>query len=174
MGDSVRIDGSTSAAQRPERVKRFQEMPSVRVALLSITAAGTGLTLTAAHMVVFAELYWVPGQLCQAEDRAHRIGQKSSVTVQYLIAKDTLDECLYNALERKTASTSEILNGYKIKLNASCHTPEAAAQQADSKLCAQALASPCKNETKRLTRKRSGGSDAGCHSEPGACSRSLE
>merc|ERR1712080_67939 len=101
----IRIDGKTPQKHRQDSVTRFQEDDKVRVALLSITAAGTGLTLTAASTVVFAELYWVPGQMHQAEDRAHRIGQQSSVSVQYLVAADTLDDILFKALEKKSLST---------------------------------------------------------------------
>lgn len=60
-----------------------------------------GLTFTAASHVVFAELYWNPGHIKQAEDRAHRIGQASSVNVHYLIAKGTFDTVMWSMLNRK-------------------------------------------------------------------------
>lgn len=71
------------------------------MALLSITAASTGLTLTAAQTVVFAELFWNPGVLLQAEDRAHRIGQKDCVTVHYLLARETLDSSIWPLILKK-------------------------------------------------------------------------
>lgn len=51
--------------------------------------------------VVFAELYWTPAQLLQAEDRCHRIGQASVVKVQYLVAKGSLDDALWPLIQRK-------------------------------------------------------------------------
>ena len=78
----IRIDGRTSPQARHELVNRFQKQPGISLGILSITAAGVGLTLTAASVVVFGELHWTPGNLIQAEDRAHRIGQKRAVNVQ--------------------------------------------------------------------------------------------
>ncbi|CAD7929878.1 unnamed protein product, partial [Amoebophrya sp. A25] len=117
----MRIDGGTKQLDRPEFVRRFQVMKitelycsyfrfTCRVALLSITACGQGLTLTAASMVVFSELYWVPGQLQQAEDRAHRIGQTAEmVNVYYLTCPGTLDEHMYKKVEKKAGDCSSIM-----------------------------------------------------------------
>ena len=70
-----------------------------------------GITLTAASIVIFAELHWTPALLLQAEDRAHRIDQKNCVNVHYLIGENTLDHVLWRQLERKLETTGNILNG---------------------------------------------------------------
>jgi len=95
------IDGSVSSADRKERVDKFQTHDKTRVAVLSITAANSGITLTAAQLVVFAELFWNPGILTQAEDRAHRIGQTDSVVVQYLVARETADDVMWPMIQKK-------------------------------------------------------------------------
>jgi SWI/SNF-related matrix-associated actin-dependent regulator 1 of chromatin subfamily A len=114
----IKIDGNTNNDVRKKYVKGFQEDSSYRVALLSITAAGCGLTLTAASTVVFAELHWTPAVLVQAEDRVHRIGQKSCVNVHYLVGEGTLDHILLKQLQRKLETVGDILNGNKQNLEA--------------------------------------------------------
>ncbi|XP_048201530.1 DNA annealing helicase and endonuclease ZRANB3 isoform X2 [Perognathus longimembris pacificus] len=114
----IRIDGSVPSSERIHLVNQFQKDPDTRVAILSIQAAGQGLTFTAASHVVFAELYWDPGHIKQAEDRAHRIGQCSSVNIHYLIANGTLDTLMWGMLNRKAQVTGSTLNGRKEKLQA--------------------------------------------------------
>ena len=58
---------ATPAALRQELCDQFQNDDLCRAAVLSITAAGVGLTLHAASCVIFAELFWNPGQIMQAE-----------------------------------------------------------------------------------------------------------
>ncbi|NXI85752.1 SMAL1 protein, partial [Rhipidura dahli] len=99
--EHIRIDGSTSSAERQSLCQKFQCSEKQAVAVLSLTAANMGLTLSAADLVVFAELFWNPGILIQAEDRAHRIGQTSSVNVHYLVAKGTADDYLWPMIQEK-------------------------------------------------------------------------
>jgi SWI/SNF-related matrix-associated actin-dependent regulator 1 of chromatin subfamily A len=86
-----------------------------RVALLSLKAAYCGITLTAAHTVVFAELYWTPGICIQAEDRVHRIGQAASVNVQYLVGRGTIDEILWRMLGKKAGGKSAWLSRENVR-----------------------------------------------------------
>jgi len=81
-----------------------------------MTAAGVGLTLTAASTVIFAELHWTPGVLAQAEDRTHRIGQVNSVHIIYCICKErdlSVDMSLWSMLGRKVNNVGRMIDGDK-------------------------------------------------------------
>ncbi|CAB3234365.1 unnamed protein product [Arctia plantaginis] len=95
------IVGSTPSNTRADLVDKFQHTESCRCAVLSITAANSGLTLTAANLVLFAELHWNPGILTQAESRAHRLGQRGAVCARYLLARRTADDLMWPLLQHK-------------------------------------------------------------------------
>ncbi|CAG09296.1 unnamed protein product, partial [Tetraodon nigroviridis] len=97
----IRIDGSTPSAERQQLCEKFQFSSSSCVAVLSITAANMGLTLHSADLVIFAELFWNPGVLIQAEDRVHRIGQTNNVNIHYLVAKGSADDHLWPLIQEK-------------------------------------------------------------------------
>ncbi|XP_009801772.1 uncharacterized protein LOC107770343 [Nicotiana tabacum] len=115
----IRIDGSTPSALRQALVTDFQEKETIKAAVLSIKAGGVGLTLTAASTVIFAELSWTPGDLIQAEDRAHRIGQVSSVNVCYLLANDTVDDIIWDVVQSKLENLGQMLDGHEKSLEVS-------------------------------------------------------
>lgn len=97
----VLLTGDTAMQARQDAVDAFQREPGVRLFIASIMAAGVGLTLTAASHVIFAELDWVPGNVTQAEDRCHRIGQVNSVLVQHLVLAGSLDAQMARVLVAK-------------------------------------------------------------------------
>lgn len=97
----VRVTGADAMGARQAAVDAFQKDPATRIFVGNIKAAGVGLTLTASSHVVFAELDWVPGNITQAEDRAHRIGQRESVLVQHLVVDGSLDARLAKTIVKK-------------------------------------------------------------------------
>ncbi|CAE7676732.1 Marcal1 [Symbiodinium pilosum] len=122
QGGYIRIDGSTNQKERPELVEQFQRDEDCHVALLSITAMSEGVTLTAAEAVVFAELQWTPGIIVQCEARAHRLGQKNCVLIQYLLLEESAtDARCYKRLEEKHRHAGMVLDGGVAELwQASC------------------------------------------------------
>ena len=96
----VTLTGDCNQAHRQNSVETFQA-GNADVFIGTIGAAGVGITLTSASHVVFAELDWVPGNMSQAEDRCHRIGQDSSVLVQHLVVDGSIDARLAQVLVGK-------------------------------------------------------------------------
>ncbi len=96
----VTLTGDCNQAHRQNAVETFQA-GNADVFIGTIGAAGVGITLTSASHVVFAELDWVPGNMSQAEDRCHRIGQDSSVLVQHLVVDGSIDARLAQVLVGK-------------------------------------------------------------------------
>ena len=123
-GQFIRIDGDTKPDKRQLHVDKFQKNESVRIAILSITAAGTGLTLTAATSVVFAELYWGPTALLQCEDRAHRIGQESVVNIIYMLGNGSLDDTMWPMISKKMEVISKTLTGKHIRMEVEEYTKQ--------------------------------------------------
>lgn len=117
----IKIDGNVPPKNRQERVDYFQSNSKCRIALLSITACATGLTLTEASLVVFAELFFTPSIMIQAEDRAHRIGQKNNVQIKYMIGQNTLDEEIFEALNDKLGVVTETLDDCKKDMEVQKH-----------------------------------------------------
>jgi SNF2 family DNA or RNA helicase len=116
FGDvAVVLMGGMSDEDKNTSVDRFQNDPKVRLFVGSIMAAGVGLTLTKASLVIFAELDWVPANLTQAEDRAHRIGQVDSVLVQHIVIDGSIDCNLAKRVVSKQNLIDRAMNIDKLK-----------------------------------------------------------
>ena len=98
---AVYLDGSCSNAVRQQAVDKFQKDEKVTVFVGNLKAAGVGLTLTAAEVVIMNDLSFVPAEHAQAEDRAYRYGQKSNVLVYYPIYDNTIEAAIYDILNKK-------------------------------------------------------------------------
>ena len=105
------LTGATPQHRRHEQEAEFQALGSDEdgVWIGTITAGGMGLTLTSADTVIFMDRDWRPKINEQAEDRAHRIGQKDNVNVINLIAQDTVEDHLEKVLLRKRAMFDDIV-----------------------------------------------------------------
>lgn len=106
----VMLTGRDSLDKRQSAIDAFQSDDSVRVFVGSIMAAGVGITLTAASIVVFAELDWVPGNISQAEDRLHRIGQLFTVLVQHIVLRGSIDARMAKVLVEKQRVIDDALD----------------------------------------------------------------
>ena len=101
--------GLTPQEDRQENIQRFQNDPKCRFLIGTPQTGGYGITLTAANTVIYYSNGYDLEKRLQSEDRAHRIGQKKSVTYVDLIAEKTVDEKIVKALRKKINIASEVL-----------------------------------------------------------------
>ena len=113
---SVIATGEQSIDARNKAVNEFQNNPDVKLFIASIMAMGVGVTLTASSTVLFTEVEWRPGDLTQAEDRLHRIGQKNTVLVQYLVADKSIEAYMIHKILEKTDIIDNVTNKDKVAM----------------------------------------------------------
>ena len=98
---AVTVTGSDTIEQKQKAVDDFQQNPNCKLIILNYKSGGTGLTLTASSRVAFIEFPWTYSDCEQAEDRAHRNGQKNNVNCYYFLGNGTIDEYMYKIIQTK-------------------------------------------------------------------------
>ena len=102
------ITGATPKKQRVHLVNAFNE-DDTPVFLVSLKAGGTGLNLTGASVVIHADPWWNAAAQSQATDRAHRIGQMRVVSVQKVVAKNTIEERIVRLQQTKSELAEQVV-----------------------------------------------------------------
>jgi SNF2 family DNA or RNA helicase len=108
-GSIVDYYGLTPQDQRHKNIKKFQEDDKCRFLVGTPQTGGYGITLTAANTVIYYSNGYDLEKRLQSEDRAHRIGQKKSVTYVDILADETVDEKIVKSLRKKINIASEVL-----------------------------------------------------------------
>ena len=101
------IKGSTR--DRREQLLKFREDPECTVFTASLLAAGVGIDLTVASIVIHYDRWWNPAKENQATDRVHRIGQNRGVQVFKLVTKNTIEEHIHSLIERKKGLLEDVV-----------------------------------------------------------------
>ncbi len=109
IGHCELLTGETKVEVRQDIVDRFQAGES-KVFVGTIKAGGVGLTLTAASNVILVDRAWTPGDVEQAEDRCHRMGQQSAVFATWL-QLGAIDEAIDNLILQKSERIELVLKG---------------------------------------------------------------
>ena len=107
------IDGTVPMEQRGAVVEDFQQNPNTLVFVAQIQTAGLGITLHAASAAVFYSLDFNYANYAQALARIHRIGQAHPVTYIHLLAEDTIDDRVLDALEHKEDLARTIVDSWQ-------------------------------------------------------------
>ncbi len=105
------LHGGTPISERQRIVSAFQKETGPPFCILSLKAAGTGLTLTQASHVIHVDRWWNPAVENQATDRAYRIGQRRNVLVHRLICRGTIEDRIDAMLREKNNMADSLFSG---------------------------------------------------------------
>ncbi|KZF25986.1 hypothetical protein L228DRAFT_235109 [Xylona heveae TC161] len=109
--DFFRLDGSTPISERQTMIDEFYESDDIPVFMLSTKAGGSGINLACANKVIIFDSSFNPQEDIQAENRAHRVGQKREVDVVRLVTNDTIEVQIHALGETKLALDDRV-SGY--------------------------------------------------------------
>jgi ATP-dependent helicase STH1/SNF2 len=112
----LRLDGSTNAIDREQRMELFNsENSPYFIFLLSTRAGGLGINLATADTVIIFDSDWNPTVDAQAMDRAHRIGQKKEVRVLRLITVSPIEEAIHSRATEKSTMENVVITAGKFE-----------------------------------------------------------
>ena len=118
LPESLCITGEDSDQSRYEKIDKFQNDPNIKYMVLSTKAGAEGLTLTAAHYVIFNDLCWTPKDHRQAEARCYgRMNDLHSATAYYMQAENTVTETIMGILRQKIALIESTVEGVNTSAN---------------------------------------------------------
>ena len=109
----VTITGSVDGEKRGQYVRAFQTDPGVRVFVAQTATAGLGITLTASDSAIFYSCDYSYANHEQARARIHRIGQRNACTYYYMVARDTVDEDILEALKSKKGLAETVVDDWR-------------------------------------------------------------
>lgn len=116
LNNSVLLLGETNVEKRGKIVKDFQEKDNINIFFGGMKSAGVGITLTKASNVIILDLPYVPADLIQSIDRAHRPGAKyQSLNIYNIITRDSVDSFMEKLLDKKQEIVNKIIGGEDIK-----------------------------------------------------------
>ena len=97
----VVYDGKMTSKQKDKAEYEFMNNPKIKVFIGQIIACSVGLTLTAAHTLIFNSYSWVAADNLQAQDRIYRINQTHDVTCIYQLFNDSISQNMFDKVMRK-------------------------------------------------------------------------
>lgn len=105
---AVTVTGKDNAIEKQRSVDCFQTNPSIDIIIVNYKAGGVGITLTTASELLLIELPWTQADVEQAVARCHRLGQNRPVRATVLLGEHTLDNWLYDLIQKKKAIANTI------------------------------------------------------------------